>query len=78
MVRSKCLINFWFQILIDFIGSPLYDIIFGYNMSQFIFFCYPHLHKLTIVACTHLGKNYVRCLNNFLFEYAYVCVYIYI
>ncbi len=35
-------------------------------MLQFTLFCYPHLHKLTIVSCAHIVKNikkYIWCLN---------------
>ncbi len=34
-------------------GQSTVLIILGYNMSQFTLFCYPRLHKLTIMYCIH-------------------------
>ncbi len=45
--------DFWSQIFINFTATPLYEDFLGYNMSQFTLLCYPHLHKWTIVSCTH-------------------------
>ncbi len=40
----------------NFTGSPLYEELCGYNISQLTLFCYPHLHLWAIMPCTVMTK----------------------